>query len=253
MTSAQHVDNHTRSNVEKHRYVKRSRSLTIRSFNNLLSLVKLLAIAWLLGIVIEWIGMTFIWSEEGVGHSQRMLATELGYLNSGFKEWVVGITPVTVATYFATSLRYWIFDFTYLNDLVEWAVNAPSDASYVRITIKNLSRYLIEYFYAAINSTQLFAVRLAVVLLSSPIFLLVGIAALIDGLVERELRKFGGGNESAFVYHNVKPWMKPALLSSWLFYLALPFSLHPNFIFVPAAMFFGLSVYLTSTWFKKFI
>ncbi|MGD8593693.1 MAG: TIGR03747 family integrating conjugative element membrane protein [Gammaproteobacteria bacterium] len=252
MNTAQHQHSE-KHGVEKHRFVRRNRSLIVRSFAGVLSLLRLMIIAWVLGICIEWVGLTFVWTEEGALHSERMLATELNYLNVGFRQWVVGIAPVDVATLLALSLRYWLFDFTRLTDVVQWAANAPPRASYARVTLMNVTRYAIEYFYAAVNSTQLFAVRLAVLVLSSPIFLLVGIAALIDGLVERELRKYGGGNESAFVYHNIKPWMRPALLSSWLIYLALPFSLHPNFIFVPAAMFFGLTVYLTSTWFKKFI
>jgi integrating conjugative element membrane protein (TIGR03747 family) len=249
-TAAQHAEKHS---VDKHRYVRRKRSLALRLISTFLSMARLLVIAWVLSICIEWVGLTFVWSEEGAAHSERMLATELNYLHDGFRQWIVGIAPVEVATWFALSLRYWVFDFTRISDFVRWAATAPPEASYVRRTLSNVTRYTLEYFYASVNSTQLFAVRLAVLVLSSPIFLLVGIAALIDGLVERELRKYGGGNESAFVYHNVKPWMRPALVGSWLIYLALPFSLHPNFIFVPAAMFFGLAVYLTSTWFKKFI
>ena len=249
-TTAQSVD---KRNVDKHVYVRRSASITVRVFTGAMKLLWLLAIAWFFGICIEWAGLTFLWSDDGVQHSARMLSTELNYLNAGFRHWIVGIAPVDIATFWAMELRYWVFDFTHITDVFQWAANAPTDASYLRITLMNFTHFMAVYFYAAINSTQLFAVRLAVVFLSTPIFFLVGIAALTDGLVERELRKYGGGNESAFIYHKIKPWMRPALLSSWLLYLALPFSLHPNFIFVPAAMFFGLVVYLTSFWFKKFI
>ena len=53
----------------------------------------------------------------------------------------------------------------------------------------------------AMQVTQLFSVRLAILTLAMPVFLLFSLVALVDGLVQRDLRRWGGGRESSFVYH----------------------------------------------------
>ena len=73
---------------------------------------------------------------------------------------------------------------------------------------------------------QVFAVRLASLTLATPVFgLFVGVA-LVDGLVRRDLRRWGGGRESSFVYHYAKKATLPLVVIGWVLYLALPFSLH---------------------------
>ena len=52
--------------------------------------------------------------------------------------------------------------------------------------------------------TQVFSVRLAILMLATPVFLLFSLVALVDGLVRRDLRRWGGGRESSFVYHYAK-------------------------------------------------
>ena len=83
---------------------------------------------------------------------------------------------------------------------------------------------------AAFTMTEVFAVRLAVLTLAMPAFLVFSLVALVEGLVQRDLRRWGGGRESAFVYHHAKKLLFPSLLLAWIIYLSLPFSLHPNFV-----------------------
>jgi hypothetical protein len=53
------------------------------------------------------------------------------------------------------------------------------------------------------------------------------------------------------VYHWAKRSALPLLVSTWVVYLALPFSLHPSFVVLPFAMLFALSVAVTASTFKK--
>jgi hypothetical protein len=55
--------------------------------------------------------------------------------------------------------------------------------------------------------TQVFSVRLAILTLTTPVFVPFTLVALVDGFVQRDLRRWGGGRESSFVYH----WAKQAL------------------------------------------
>jgi hypothetical protein len=46
-----------------------------------------------------------------------------------------------------------------------------------------------------------YAIRLAVMVSALPVFLLAGLVAVVDGLGQRDLRRFGGGREKGQVYH----------------------------------------------------
>ena len=81
--------------------------------------------------------------------------------------------------------------------------------------------------------------------------LLSALVALVDGFVQWDLRRWGGGRESSFVYHWAKHSALPLLVVSWVVYLALPFSLHPTFVILPFATLFALSVAVTASSFKK--
>lgn len=100
---------------------------------------------------------------------------------------------------------------------------------------------------------QLFAVRLAVLALAVPAFVLFGVVGLIDGLVQRDLRRRGAGRESSFVYHHARAAILPLLLAPFIAYLALPVSLHPGWIVLPAAMLAALAVALAARSFKKYL
>ena len=68
--------------------------------------------------------------------------------------------------------------------------------------------------------TQVFAVRLAILTLATPVFGLFALVALVDGLVRRDLRRWGGGRESSFVYHYAKKASIPLIIIAWVLYLS---------------------------------
>jgi integrating conjugative element membrane protein (TIGR03747 family) len=74
---------------------------------------------------------------------------------------------------------------------------------------------------AAMQVTQVFAVRLVILTLATPVFGLFSLAALVDGFVHRDLRRWGGGRETSFVYHWAKRSAMPLPVLSWVIYLAL--------------------------------
>ena len=234
-------------------YVQRKKHvpLTLRILSGFFDLLGFLLLAWLIAVAIEWGGMMVIWPEEGSTHSERMLKQELGYLNDDFATSITGSSPALAAFDAAIIVKFYVFEWTHLIHFYDWLTNAPVDASSIRLSIARVAWTVSDYFQALMNTTLIFAVRVTVATLSMPAFLLIGTAALIDGLVQRELRIYGGGIERAMVYHHVKPWIKPAIMSTWFFYLGIPFSIHPNLIFVPAMIVFGMAIFLTSALFKK--
>lgn len=118
--------------------------------------------------------------------------------------------------------------------------------------ISALNRHFGEYWRAVPNVIQDFFVRLGIILFSLPAFAVFGITGMVDGLVERDLRRWGGGRESSVVYNLARKSVFPFFISACVIYLSLPFSLHPALIIIPFALFFGLSTRITFERFKKY-
>ena len=189
-----------------------------------------LLLALVLSIVIEWAGMIFdFWSME---HSQDMLNKELRYLG-GIENTVYGIPASTLALTFVSVVESWN-----INGLLTWSAGLPN---LIFIAIAS-----------AINIFLLFVVRLAVIVCAIPAVLLIAIVALIDGLVERDIRRACGDVESSFIYHFAKPWVAPSLALSVAVYLTMPFSLNPAYVFAPAMTLMALSIYIAVSKFKLF-
>jgi len=141
-----------------------------------------------------------------------------------------------------------------ITQFIEW-LSAP-----IRLSESGLRKHLhrvfqpvTKYVRAAMQITQVFAVRLAILVLAMPVFLMFSLVAMVDGLVQRDLRRWGGGRESSYVYHWAKRSALPLLVLTWVIYLALPFSLHPSFVVLPCASLFALSVAVTASSFKKYL
>lgn len=216
-----------------------------------LLLLSVLFLSLVFSILIEFVGMTWFWNDEGAEHSKKMLLSEITYLNDGAKKSIFSSSPVDMARS-ATDQVHDIFDYIGINSTIR-TLQQPlteEDSRFIS-NLKVLFQNISEYVYAAITVTELFVVRMLITALSLPVFILFGAGALIDGLVQRDLRKFGGGNESSFLYHKVKRGLKPTIIVSVLVYLSVPISIHPNLVFTPCAMLFGLFLFITATTFKK--
>ena len=216
--------------------------------------VQWLLLALLFSILTEWAGMVLWWPEEGIQHSRTMLEAEIGYLDGDFRRSVVTSNPAQFAKAVADKTYTILFEFTGLVDFMAWVSPPPRpDEEGLRPRLHSIYRPVAEFVIAAMQVTQVFSVRLAILTLAMPVFVLFSLVALVDGFVKRDLRRWGGGRESSFVYHWAKRSALPLLVVTWVVYLALPFSLHPTFIVLPFATLFALSVAVTASTFKKYL
>ncbi len=214
---------------------------------------------WLLfslvfSIIIEWVGMVLWWPDEGLEHSRSMLAKEISYLGTDFTRSVVTSDPARLAKQFADNSYHYLFEVTRFVDFIRWVSPPPGmNDQRLRPTLHKIYTPIAEFVIAMMQVTQVFSVRLAILTLAMPIFLLFSLVALVDGLVQRDLRRWGGGRESSFIYHYAKKAALPVVVLTWVIYLALPFSLHPTFVMVPFATLFALVVAVTASTFKKYL
>jgi len=198
--------------------------------------------------------MTWWWPDQGIDHSRSMLTREVAYLNRNFKRSIVTSSPAGLARGFADTSYRWLFLRPGLAGLLRRLEARPPSSepgwfSLLRTGYAPVSRYVL----AAMYISQLFAVRLAVIVLALPAFLLFGLVALAEGLAKRDLRRWGGGRESSFVYHYAKRALAPVIILPVVVYLALPVSLHPSWVFLPFAALFAFALVITTTTFKKYI
>ena len=217
------------------------------------------ALLWLLfsllfSILVEWVGMVFWWPQQGLEHSRSMLAKEIGYLNSDFRRSVVTSDPARFAKEVADGTYHYLFEVTRIVAFIHWAsLPLRHEERGMRPILHRIYRPLAEFVLAGMQMTQVFSVRLVILILATPVFFLFSLVALVEGLVRRDLRRWGGGRESSFVYHYAKKAVLPLVVIAWITYLALPFSLHPVFIVLPFAVLFALAVAVTASTFKKYL
>lgn len=232
---------------------ERRRGLLARTAARITSALRWLVVSLLISIAIECLGIALWWPEAGPEHSRNMLHTELGYLQQDFNKSLITDSPERFAASFAKSARS-LLELIGIRHLSSGIWNGASqEPSALRSLLRYLSQAIAPYLEAARNSVQLFAVRLAVLILTLPTFVLFSVVGLIDGLVRRDLRRWGGGRESSYLYHYAKKSVWRFVLIAAITYLALPISLHPAFILLPFATLFALSISITASTFKKYL
>lgn len=215
--------------------------------------IGLLVFSAFLSIVIEWIGMTFFYPEEGYKHAQKMMEKEMGYLGASLSYDKSNADAVNTASNFIGEAINFIFvDSGLLGLIKEARTLKPDDGDFIAF-FKGLFNEYYNYAMAAIYIFVMFMIRLAILILSIPAFALFTLVGFSDGLMQRDLRRWCGGNESGFIYHWAKKFSLPILLAAWVIYLAIPSSIHPNFIITPFAVLFGLVVMVMASKFKKYL
>src|SRR3989344_1430659 len=212
----------------------------------------------LFSIVVECVGMHLFWKDQGWRHSQQMLQYELGPLSSHFTRSVVVQEPGRTAHELVDTGYEWVFVRSGLLEHMSQAAERDRAPSHGR---PHNSRSWISQVYvwtessliAAAFTTLTFLVRLLVLVLTLPLILTAAFVGLIDGLVRRDVRRFGAGRESGFIYHRAKASLMPLAVLPWVTYLALPISVHPLVILLPSAALLGMAVSLTAGSFKKYL
>ena len=206
-----------------------------------------------ISVVIEWCLMTWYYDSPSHEPAKEMFKAEYSFLSdasledslrSGFAgEAHESVTRAIEVAFFDTGVLEAARQPRPLlssdNLLIEW--------------IKLAHLWSQEYLMAMLYVLMTFLVRLAILVLSLPVFLVFGFIGLTDGLVRRDLRKFQGVHESAFVYHIAKGAAMPLAITGCMMYLSMPWTIHPNFVITPYAVLFAYAIMLAASKFKKYL
>lgn len=226
--------------------------LIASAFGLALRITGLLIVSLLFSILMEFAGLLLFWSDQGWRHSHAMLTSELGWLSEHFKSSLILQQPPQTTTRLLEQLNHWLLVKTGFADFTRQAQES-SRGNGLWSGLSRLYLSIEDFVLAAVYISFTFAVRLTILLLTTPLFLLAMLTGFVDGLMRRDLRKFGAGRESSFVYHRAKRAMVPLLIAPWIIYLSLLFSLHPLLILLPSAAILGMAVAITAATFKKYL
>ena len=211
-------------------------------------------------ILVEWLCMYVFWPDAGWRHAQQMFEHELGWLSQDLLHSVVIKEPGRTATWLAKTTYEWLMVKSGLQDsintLTQYARStSPQQAGTLDLRYE-LGRVMIkfqDYGLATLYTVLTFCVRMVILTLTIPLFALAAFTGLVDGLVRRDLRKFGSGRESSYLYHKARGTIIPLAIVPWTIYLAIPISISPLLILLPCALLLGVSVYITVSSFKKYL
>lgn len=226
--------------------------LFISAISLVLRIIGLLIASLLFSILIEFAGMLLFWGDQGWRHSQAMLTSELGWLNEHFKASLIIQQPGQTIVQWLDFLNQWLLVKTGFADFARQA-RVSSQGNDRWGWINQLYMSIEDFVLAAVYVTFTYVVRLTILVLTIPLFLLAMLTGFVDGLMRRDLRKFGAGRESSFVYHRAKRAVIPLLIVPGIIYLSLPLSLNPMIVFIPCTLIVCLAMSITAATFKKYI
>ena len=188
-------------------------------------------------VLIEWAGMYWNWwSQPGAEHAKSTMEAEMRWLDQSFTRSLVLKDPIESSAHMMSRA----YEYLVVKTGVAPMMSQPSVG-------------WIAYLQAAVYVTLMTFIRLMILVLTIPLFVMAALVGFVDGLVQRDLRRFGAGRESAFLYHHAKRAIGPTFIIGWLIYLSLPIALHPNWFLLPNAFLFGAMIALASRSFKKYL
>ncbi|QXI30940.1 TIGR03747 family integrating conjugative element membrane protein [Pseudomonas vanderleydeniana] len=221
------------------------------------TLLGILMAALFFSILSEWIGLFLFWPDEGWRHSQEMLDSELAWIPSAFSDsLLLDETEHTVRQVIVLA-HEWCFEKT---GLIQWITRSAEQARLnshrgtgIQHHLGTAYVHIEDYGLAAVYAVLTLLTRLMILVLTLPMVLSAVFTGVVDGLVRRDLRRFGAGRESGFIYHRAKRLITPLWVAPWIIYPALPVTVNPLLILLPGAVALGLMVSIAVGSFKKYL
>lgn len=175
-------------------------------------LIGLVIRALVLRIVLELAGLYFWWPQEGSRHVFQVMSQERAEL-------VIALQPHPLGNEILV--------------LLEKGGN--------RVLMAN--RLLQKPFTALAYTLVSFMLRLVWLSAMLPLICLCVVIGLTDGLVQRDLRRFGSGLESVFLHLYIIRFAKSVTCVLWWFYLVQTFYSRSVSILLPTIVFSGVIIY----------
>lgn len=185
-------------------------------------LIGLVIGALVLRVVLELAGLYFWWPHEGSRHVFQVMRQERAEL-------VIALQPHPLGNEILV--------------LLEKGANRGIMANmFLQKPFTTLVYKLVSFMQRLIwLSAMLLLICLCVVI------------GLTEGLVQRDLRRFGSGLESVFLHRYVIRSGSSVATTLWVVYLAQPLFLPMTLVLLPAALWFGITIWMAAGSFKRWL
>lgn len=191
--------------------------------------------ALILRIVLELVGLYFWWPQEGAEHVYRVMMQEQAALAQDLQPHLLGARALALLQYGQTGLL----------NFHEWSYSL-------------LRRVFPETMLAPLTNAMAYSlislvIRLFRLIATLPLFLLCATTGIAEGLMQRDLRIFGTGNESVFIHRYARKLGASVTTNLWLIYLAQPMQPSSTHILFATALWAGMIVSVTVSSFKRWL
>lgn len=183
-------------------------------------LIGLVIGALVLRIVLELAGLYFWWPQEGCRHIFQVMRQEQ-------TELVIALQPHPLK-----------------NEMVMLLENGTTHELLA-------NRFLQKPFTVLAYTLVSFMLRLTWLVAMLPLLCLCVVIGLAEGLVQRDLRRFGSGLESVFLHRYVIRSGSSVATTLWVFYLAQPLFVPAMLVLLPATLWLGITVWMAAGSFKR--
>jgi len=215
--------------------------------------------SWGIGILIEIVGGYTLWEDEQERHIQSLVREDLAYIEAAPRSVLVEDTPAfarwvvqTVALpYQKLGLVRWYQEQRALENLPpeQQGPKKGLPGAAARVS-SELSRIAL----ISMHVLQDVLLKLSIALFALPAFALACLLGAVDGLMRRDLRRWGGGRESSFVYHHSKKLATWSLTGGFVLYLSWPFGgFNPAYMVLVFTVLVAATLSTTLSAFKKYV
>lgn len=212
--------------------------------------------AFLFGSILEIAGMYTFWKDEGVAHSERRLISDAQYVQQFPRS-----VPVADTIAFTRQMVLWArwpYEIVGLTRVIQRAHAIQSGQEPANSKSPALLRAIVlegtRWLEISLNVAQDTAIRASLALFALPGIVLAILIGVVDGLIQRDVRRWSGGRESSFIYHYAKHYAKWIMTVGFAIYLGWPIpGFNPMYQLLTFSVLVAISLSIAVGAFKKYL
>ena len=113
--------------------------------------------------------------------------------------------------------------------------------------------FVLKAGFLLVLTVKIFAIKAFLLIAALPLFALLGLLGLVDGLSLREIRRAELGRESSYLFHMLNLWIARIIGFGLCLWVCMPAAINPQWFFVPLGLLFSVMLSLSATKFKKYL
>ncbi len=214
----------------------------------IVKIISWVMLGWLIVVLISGLLTLLMGNQEGLKYINYLLNGQIYYLSSMGNNYFA-----MIQLKFAISVTHFVYNWLFVKThLTSYLQSFPSTGMFVfdRV-IKTGSPVILTNLKIFIVTSELVLLRFTELLLSLLGVGLIICVGIIDGLVQRDIRKFSGGRESSLIYRRAKRIAICLIGFGFFIYLVIPLNIVPEVILLPMAILSSYMIMLSVKSFKK--